>query len=58
MDAVLSFLNNYKIIDGCIVLTGLGGVYLIFERYRALYGEYSLAAEPFLKQVMSLIEQD
>lgn len=58
MDAVLSFLNNYKIIDACIVLTGLGGVYLIFERYRALYVEYSLAAEPFLKQVMSLIEQD
>jgi biopolymer transport protein ExbB len=58
MDAVLSFLNNYKIIDGCIVATGLFGVYLIFDRYRALYGEYSLAAEPFLKQVMTLIEQD
>lgn len=58
MDGVLTFLNNYKIIDMCIVGTGLFGVYLIFDRYRALYTEYSLAAEPFMKQVMSLIEQD
>ncbi len=58
MDSVLSFLNNYKIIDMCIVGTGLFGIYLIYDRYRALYTEYSLAAEPFMKQVMSLIEQD
>ena len=58
MDAVLSFLNNYKIIDGFIVATGLYGVYLIFDRYKVLYKEYSLAAEPFMKQVMTLVEQD
>lgn len=58
MDSVLSFLNNYKIIDMCIAIVGLFGFYLIFERFRALYGEYTLPAEPFLKQVMSLIEQD
>lgn len=58
MDAVLAFLNNYKIIDACIVGVGIFGIYLVFERFRALYQEYSLPAEPFMKQVLSLIEQD
>jgi biopolymer transport protein ExbB/TolQ len=58
MDAVLSFLNNYKIIDMFILAVGLFGFYLIADRFRALYYEYSLPVEPFLKQVMSLIDQD
>jgi biopolymer transport protein ExbB/TolQ len=58
MDSMLTFLNNYKIIDFWIVLTGLFGVYLIFDRYKALFVEYAMPAEPFLKQVMTLIEQD
>lgn len=58
MDSFLSFLNNYKIIDAFIVMTGLFGVYLIADRFRALYFDYALPAEPFLKQVTSLIEQD
>lgn len=58
MDAVLSFLNNYKIIDGFILLVGLFGIYLTFDRFRALFFEYSLPAEPFLKQVMALVDQD
>jgi len=58
MDAVLSFLNNYKIIDGFILLVGLFGIYLIADRFRALYYEYALDAHTFLKQIMALIEQD
>lgn len=58
MDAFLSFINNYKLIDGWIVATGLFGFYLIYDRYRALYVECAMPAVPFLKQVMSLIEQD
>lgn len=58
MDAVLSFLNNYKIIDMFIVVVGVFGVFLIADRFRALYYEYALPAEPFLKQVLTLIEQD
>lgn len=58
MDAVLTFLNNYKIIDGCIVAVGMFGIYLLFDRYRALYFGYSLPAVPFMKQVITLIEQD
>lgn len=58
MDSVLSFLNNYKIIDICIAIVGVFGIVIIFERWRALFVEYSLPAEPFLKQVLSLIDQD
>lgn len=58
MDAVLGFLTTYKIIDMCIVGVGLFGLYLIYDRYRSLYGECSLPAEPFMKQVMALVEQD
>jgi biopolymer transport protein ExbB len=58
MDAVLNFLNNFKIIDGLIMVVGLFGIYLMFDRYRALFMEYALPAGPFLKQVMTLIEQD
>jgi biopolymer transport protein ExbB/TolQ len=58
MDSVLSFLNNYKIIDGWIVAVGLFGMYLIYDRFRALFVDYALPSEPFMKQVMSLIEQD
>ena len=58
MDGFLTFLNNYKIIDMCIVAVGLFGIALIADRFRALYFEFSLPAEPFLKQVQTLIDQD
>lgn len=58
MDSVLTFLNNYKIVDACIVAVGVYGLYLMVDRYRALYGEFSLPAEPFMKQVLGLVEQD
>ncbi len=58
MDSFLTFINNYKIIDGWIVLTGFFGIYLMYDRYKALFVEYAMPAEPFLKQVMTLIEQD
>jgi biopolymer transport protein ExbB len=58
MDTVLNFLNNYKIIDAWIVGVGVYGMYLIYDRYRSLFVECALPAEPFLKQVMTLIDQD
>src|ERR1700729_2147321 len=58
MDSVLSFLNNYKIIDICILLMGCFGIFMVFDRFRVLFWEFALPAEPFLKQVMSLIDQD
>lgn len=58
MDSILNFLNNYKIIDLCIVVVGLFGLGIVADRWRALFYEYSLPAEPFLKQVLALVEQD
>lgn len=58
MDAVLSFLTNYKIVDMCIGVVGIFGMVLIFDRFKALYFDYALPAESFMKQVMGLVEQD
>ena len=58
MDSVLNFLNTYKIIDMCIGVVGLFGLFVIVDRWRSLYFEMSLPVEPFLKQVLSLVEQD
>lgn len=58
MDSVLAFLNNYKIIDMCILLVGVFGIFVVADRVRALYYELALPAEPFLKQVLTLIDQD
>jgi biopolymer transport protein ExbB/TolQ len=51
-------LNNYKIVDIWIVITGIFGIYMIMDRFRILFFEYSLPAGPFLKQVLNLVEQD
>lgn len=58
MDAVLSFLTNYKIVDMWIGVVGIFGLVLIFDRFKALFFDYALPAESFMKQVMNLIEQD
>lgn len=58
MTAFMSFLINYKIIDMFIGLFGLFSAVLIVDRYKALFFEFALPAEPFMKQVMSLIQQD
>jgi biopolymer transport protein ExbB len=58
MDAVLSFLTNYKIVDMCIGVVGIFGLVLIFDRFKALYFDYAMPADSFMKQVMSLIDQD
>lgn len=58
MDAVLSFLTNYKIVDMCIGVVGIFGLVLIFDRFKALYFDFAMPADSFMKQVMSLVEQD
>src|SRR6202453_1173464 len=58
MDAVLSFLTNYKIVDMCFGGVGIFGIVLIFEQFKALYFYYAFPADSFMKQVMNLIEQD
>jgi biopolymer transport protein ExbB/TolQ len=58
MDFVLNFLIEYKIVDIGIALVGLYGFFIIYDRYRALFFEYTLPVEPFMQQVMKLVHED
>ncbi len=58
MDLFLNTLIEYKIVDVCIGLVGLYGFFIIYDRYKALFFDYSLPVEPFMKQVMKLIQED
>jgi biopolymer transport protein ExbB/TolQ len=58
MEAVLNVFVEWKVADICIGLIGVFGLAVMTERFKALYFDYSLPAEPFMKQVMRLVEQD
>ncbi len=58
MESVLKFLIDYKIVEICIGSVGLFGMYLIFERFKALYFDLSLPTGAFMKQVMHMLDQD
>jgi biopolymer transport protein ExbB len=58
MEGLMNVIVDYKIADICIGLIGLFGVGLIVERCKALYFDYSMPAEPFMKQVMKLVAED
>lgn len=57
MDSVLNFLANYHIADFFIASVGIFGFVLVFDRIKALYFDYTLPVEPFMKQVMSLLDE-
>ena len=58
MDSVLSFLTDYFVADVCIGLVGLFAMSLVLDRVKALYFDYSMPAEAFMKQVMALLAED
>jgi len=58
MESLLNFLVDYKIAEVCILLTGLYALALIIDRFKALYFDYALPAEPFMKQVLKLLHDD
>lgn len=58
MESIMSTLVDYKVVDFVIALIGLFSFALIFDRVKALYMDLPMPAEPFMKQVLSLIEQD
>jgi biopolymer transport protein ExbB len=58
MESVLGLLVDYKIVDFIIAMVGVFAFGLLYDRYKALYFDLPLPAEPFMKQVMTLIEQD
>lgn len=58
MDSVLNFLVDYKLVDYVLAIIGLFAFVLIYDRFKALYFDLPMPAEPFIKQVITLIEQD
>ena len=58
MDTLLNVFVDNMLAEVCIGLMGLFGLALVVDRYKALYFDYALPAEPFMKQVMKLVEQD
>jgi biopolymer transport protein ExbB/TolQ len=58
MDSVLSFVTNYKIVDFAIISMGLAGLFLILERFKALYFDLSLDSQEFMNVVMSLLREN
>jgi biopolymer transport protein ExbB len=58
MELLLKFLVDYKVVDIGILLIGVMAFGLVFDRFKALYVDLALPAEPFMKQVTSMLEQD
>ncbi|MGE0764406.1 MAG: MotA/TolQ/ExbB proton channel family protein [Bdellovibrionales bacterium] len=58
MDSVMGFLVDYKIVDFVIAAIGMLSLGLLYDRFKALYMDLPMPADPFMKQVLSLIEQD
>lgn len=58
MGGFLNFIVDYKLVDIAILGVGLFGLALLYDRAKALYFDLPLSSEPFMKQVMGLIEQD
>lgn len=58
MDGFLEFMANNKIVDVAIVGVGLFGFALVAERIKALYFDYVIDADAFIKQITSLVNED
>ena len=58
METIMGVIVDYKLVDFIIAAVGIFAFGLLYDRYKALYFDLPLPAEPFMKQVMSLVEQD
>jgi len=58
MDTIMGILVDYKVVDFIIATVGVFAFGLLYDRWKALYVDLPMPAEPFMKQVMGLIEQD
>lgn len=58
MEILMKFLVDYKLVDVSIIGVGLFAFGLIFDRFKALYIDLSLPAEPFMQTVLGMVEND
>jgi biopolymer transport protein ExbB len=55
MTAFFNFMNETGIVGWCILLTGLGGGFLVVERAKTLYKGYGMNVEEFMAKIQNLI---
>lgn len=58
MENLIKVLVDYKLVDICIVIVGVFAAGIIIDRFKALYFDLALPTEQFMKQIMSMVEQD
>jgi biopolymer transport protein ExbB/TolQ len=58
MDTILKVLVDYYLIDISIGLVGAMAFALVFDRFKALFVDLALPADQFMKQVMTMIQND
>jgi biopolymer transport protein ExbB len=58
MDGLMTFAAKYYLIDAGIVAMGFFGIYVMVERWKALYFDLSLDTPSLMKSVMSLLQED
>lgn len=58
MDNLMKFIADNMIAEIAIGLIGLYSIGLIIDRVKALFFDYALPAEPFMKQVTKLLQED
>lgn len=54
----MNFLVDYKVADIAIAGIGIFALAIVLDRTKALFFDYSLPAEPFMKQVTKLVQDD
>lgn len=58
MDGLMKLAVDYYLIDVVIGMFGVFALALCFERYKALYFDYSLKADEFMTKVSKWVEED
>ncbi len=58
MDGLMKLAVDYYLIDAVIGLFGVFALALMFERFKALYFDYSIKADEFMAKVMKWVEED
>jgi biopolymer transport protein ExbB len=58
MEMIIKMLVDYKLVDICIVGVGIFAAAIIIDRFKALFFDLALPTEQFMKQIMSMVEQD
>ena len=55
MNGVISLLKDSGIVGWCIILVGMGTVYLVYERTKSLFIKYSMDYDAFFSKIQTLI---